>query len=460
MSRIFTIFICLVALAAVVFLCIYEPLTKSTREQAEAMRAGMVLALDPNGVREIRLTSTGEEIELKRRGDIWQMTSKPKDRADKALVEQLIQAASQLEFLDRMDASEFRKDGDLNEFGLKNPKRKIEFSGDQNITLFIGKDAANEDRLYVRTSESKDVFLVPDDILKAAFPEGGKFRDRRLTDLTSDRVDRLIVRQPRGEVEFVRDARGWRMVKPLNAAADDKAMNAYLEKLLALPIREFVADDSGDLGTYGIVEGKNEITFFADGSSRHQTLRLGAERDGSVLAQFTARDSVYRLGPEVKELLEVAPDSFRDRRLLPLNLDLVDAIRITTPQHKFMIRRAGEHWELVDGTDVRAASSAAVQTLIDTLATVQVSSYIPAVGEKLNGMGFHAPALTIDFLSILSENTPETTAGEHSIAKIAFGQTAGDQVYARVDEFPEVASVHAAILQAIPAEPKAWQGPR
>lgn len=460
MSRIFTVFICLVALAAVIFLCIYEPLTKSTREQEEATRAGLVLALDPTGVREIRLASTGEEIELKRRGDTWQMTSKPKDRADRALVEQLLQAASQMEFLDRMDGGEFRKGEDLNDFGLKNPKRKIEFRGDQDVTLFIGKDAANEDRLYVRTSESKDVFLVPDDILKTAFPEGGKFRDRRLTDLTADRVDRLIVRQPNGEVEFARDARGWRMVKPLSASADGIAMNAYLEKLLDLRIQEFVADDSGDLGTYGITEGKNEISFFADGSSRHQTLRLGAERDGSVLAQFTARDSVYRLGKEVQELLAVAPDSFRDRRLLPLNLDLVDIIRISTPQHQFSLRRDGDHWTVADATGTRAASDAAVQTLVDTLATVQVSTYTPAVGEKLAGMGFNAPSLTIDFLSVLSENTPEMTAGEHRIAKISFGQPTGDQVLARVDELPEVASVHSAVLQAIPTDPQAWQGPR
>jgi len=460
MSRIFTIFISLVALAAVVFLCIYEPLTKSTREQSEATRAGMVMALDPTGVREIRITSTGEEVEIKRRGDIWQMTSKPKDRADKAQIEQMILAASQMEFLDRIDGGEFRKGAELNDFGLKNPKRKIEFRGDQNLTLFIGKDAANESRLYVRTSESKDVFLVPDDILKAAFPEGGKFRDRRLTDLTADRVDRLIVRQPNGEVEFNRDARGWRMVKPLNAAADGKSMAAYLDRLLALPIREFVADDSGDLGTYGVIEGKNEITFFADGSTRHQTLRLGAERDGSVLAQFTARDSVYKLGPEVRELLSVAPDSFRDRRLMPLNPDLVDAIRITAPEKSLTLRRVGDQWELSDGGEAKPASNAAVQTLFDTLATAQVSSYTPAVGDKLASLGLNAPALTIDFLSVLSENTPETVAGEHSIAKIAFAQPVGEQVSARVDALPEVATVHAAVLQAIPSDPKAWLSPR
>ncbi len=459
MNRIFTIFICVVALGAVIFLCIYEPLTKSTREQAEATRAGMVLALDPSGVKEIHISSSGEEVEFKRRGENWFVGPKPKDRADKATVEQLIQAAAQLSFFDRVDGSELRRSEDWNNFGLKNPKRKIEFKGDQNLTLYFGKDAANEERLYVKTSESNDVFLVVDDILDMAFPEAGKFRDRRLTDLQSDQLDRLIVRQPKGEVEFAHDARGWRMVKPLNAPTDGKAMNAYLDKLLGLRVLEFVADDSGDLGAYGIAEGKNEISVYAEGSSRAQTLRLGAEKGDGVLAQFTARDSVYRLGKEVRELLEVSPESFRDRRLLPLNFDLVDLIRVSTPQSQFSLRRVGDDWELVDGANSRPASGAAVQALADALATTQVANYIPAVGEKLNGLGLGSPVLTVDFLSVLSENTPEMTAGERSIAKVAFGKTEGDQVYVRVDELPEVALVPVKLLQNVHADPKDWQSP-
>jgi antitoxin component of MazEF toxin-antitoxin module len=460
MSRLFTILLCVAALGVVVFLCIYEPLTTSTREQREATSAGLVLPLDPSGVKEIRLSSSGEEVEIKRRGDDWILESKPKDRADKATVEQLIQAAAQLAFIDRIDGSEFKKGRDLNDFGLKNPKRKIEFRGDQNVTLFIGKDAANEDRLYAKTNGSNDVYLVLDDILDVAFPETGKFRDRRLTDLQVDQMDRLIVRQPTGEVEFARDARGWRMVKPLNAPVDGRAMDAYLDKLLGLRIQEFVADDSGDLGAYGIAEGKNEISFLAEGSSRPQTLRLGSDKDGGVLAQFTGRDSIYRLGKEVKDLLAVSPDSFRDRRLLPLNLDLVDLIRISSPQGNFSLRRSGENWEVVDSEGTHPASNAALQSLVDTLATTQVVSYTSAVGEKLAGFGLTAPVLTVDFLSVLSENTPEASAGERSIARLSFGRTEGEQIFVRNDDLPEVETVPAKVLLSIPADPKAWQIPR
>ena len=45
---------------------------------------------------------------------------------------------------------------------------------------------------------------------------------------------------------------------------------------------------------------------------------------------------------KVRELLQVSPETLRDRRLLPLNLDMVDAVRIRTPAKEFSLRREGD----------------------------------------------------------------------------------------------------------------------
>ena len=55
MSLVRTILLCALALAAITFLAIYEPLTRSTREKVAAERQGRVLNLDPAKVREIRI---------------------------------------------------------------------------------------------------------------------------------------------------------------------------------------------------------------------------------------------------------------------------------------------------------------------------------------------------------------------------------------------------------------------
>ncbi len=460
MSRLATILLGVLALAAITFLAIYEPLTRNTRENNAAIRQGLVLALDPAKVRVIRIASGDKELLIKRRGNGWHMEGKFKDRADAALVDQLLASAASLRFFDRIAGREFKKDNDWSDYGLHKPKRKITFEGSGDPTIFLGKDGVNEDRLYVRSSESRDVYLVRDDILRTAFRDDADFRDRRLTDLAPDQVDRLIIRREGGELELLRDATGWQITKPLHARADGKKVEEYLKLLLGLRILDFVADDTGDLGPYGVAEGQNEITFFAEGKERHQTLRLGRTKPGDLFAQFTARDSVYRLPAEAADLLKVKPDALRDRRLLSLNFDIVDLIRIRVPGQEFTLRRSPAGWELKQGDSTRPASEAVVNTLWVALTTVEVSAYTPAIGVKVADLGLDPPVCSVDFLSVLSENTPETAAGEQLLAGVNFGKSLDGATYVRLNESPEVATVPEAILQALPFDPAAWLSPR
>lgn len=459
MSPVKTILLCALALAAIIFLSIYEPLTRSTRENAEAARKGLVMNLDPSKVREIRISTGVNKFDIKRIGNSWQLGTKPKDRADSAMVERLLKSAADMRYFDRIADREFKASSDLSAFGLRNPKRTIEFDGDEKVTLFLGKDAASEERFYVRTDRSRDVFLVSDELLKMAFRDPADFRDRRLTDLSPNQVDRVIIRRQTGEIELLRNAKGWQINKPLHALADERKVEDFLKKFLGQRILEFVADDSGDLGIYGIAEGRDEITIYAEGSDRHQTVRLGTDNSGAVFGQFTARDSVYRLPSQVRELLSISPDALRDRRLLPLNLDMVDAIRIRTQAREFSLRREGDGWVVRDGETERPASAAAVQALADAVSTAEVSAYDTVSDGKVAAFGLERPQCKVAFLSVLSENTPEARAGEQVIGSLTIGNSENGRVFVQIGETPEVLSVPQALMNAVPLDPAAWISP-
>ena len=459
MSRVKTLLLCAFAIAAIAFLAIYEPLTRSTREDLAAARKGFVLNLDPSKVREIRISTGVSKFDIKRVDDGWQLGAKSKDRADSALVERVLTAAAGMKYFDKIAGKEFKTDGELSTYGLRSPKRTIEFDGKEKVTLYFGKDAASEERIYVRTNGSRDVYLVSDELLKLAFRDAADFRDRRLTDLSPDQVDRFVVRRRGGEIELSRDATGWQIVKPLRARADEQKVDDFLKQFLGQKIIEFVAEDSGDLSVYGIVEGGEEITFYAEGSARRQTLRLGTDKSGTLLGQFTARNSIYRLPPETLQLLEISPDALRDRRLLPLNLDIVDLIRIQTPEREFSLRREGEQWVVKDGASQRPASAAAVRALADAVSTAKVSAYDSVADGKFAAFGLDRPQGTVSFLAVLSENTPETRAGEQLIASVTIGKSENDRVYVKIGETPEVLSVPATIMNAIPLDPSAWISP-
>ena len=73
-------------------------------------------------MREIRISTGVNKFDIKRTGNGWQLGTKPKDRADSAMVEELLKSAAEMKYFDRIAAREFKASSDLSAFGLRNPK--------------------------------------------------------------------------------------------------------------------------------------------------------------------------------------------------------------------------------------------------------------------------------------------------------------------------------------------------
>lgn len=462
MNKATTIFLLILALAAVIFLSIYIPLTRQARAHDAVVQSGRVLNIDPSAVHSIRISTGKRVLELRRQGNGWRLGSKFKDRADTAVVNKLLTLAANLGYEDRVAAGELSAET-LDAFALRNPKRKIEFEGPDmsKVTLFLGRDAAGENRIYVREEGPSDVFVVPEEIMTLAFQDDSDFRDRRLTNLNFDDIERFIIRREGGEIELWNSPSGWQITRPLHTPADPAKVRDYLEHLLGLRITAYIGGDSGDLGVFGIAEGQDEITLYPEGESRPQTIRLGANRDGGTFGQFTPRDSIYRLPVEARKFVETTPADLRDRKILRLNPDVVDKIRFQLPHDEFAIRRGDseQSWLVRHGDTTRPVGKAAVLALWDALAKTDVLSYLPLAGAKTEETALKTPLATIEFIAVLSENTPETGAGDQTVAKITLARLPNGTVCARLGDSPEVAILPPEILDGIPLDPKNWASP-
>ncbi len=130
MSRAWTIFLCLVAVGAITFLAIYEPLTRSTGRRRCSHRAAECSTSTGRGAGvSHHLAGSGDLI--KRRGNGWRIEGDDKDRANPALIRDVLKLAANLSYSDRIDGREFHSDDDLGDYGLKKAKRKIQISGDR-----------------------------------------------------------------------------------------------------------------------------------------------------------------------------------------------------------------------------------------------------------------------------------------------------------------------------------------
>ena len=94
-----------------------------------------------------------------------------------------------------------------------------------------------------------------------------------------------------------------------------------------------------------------------------------------------------------------------------------------------------------------------MEKIFEALASTKTSRYTPATPAALAAAGLNKPDSRLEFLSVLSENTPEALAGEHAVLSLDIGYPQTDDTLPiHIIGSPEIAFVPAAFLNNLPAE--------
>src|SRR6266513_3051337 len=455
-----TLVLAAIALGVLAYLRFFEMKQPSTGEAKR--QAQNVVNFDRNKISGIVIQNGDEKIEMQRRDNRWRLEAPIKDQADSSLIESLLSDLENWQKDDTISAKEIETDqGKLNEYGVNRPKLRLKLIGqDRPPEILFGKDAALEGKMYVRFENSKETFLAGQSVRKDIDKKPEEFRDRKLTDLITAQVSRVILKTPVGEMDLQKKGDHWEIVKPLRARADDQKINDLIARITTARIQQFVADDHGDLHPYGLAEPRAAVTLFTQGDEQGQLLQLGGvpekEKD-QMYVRFAPRGFVYTLPKKVEEILNTKPDDLRDRHLVRIDTNVLDRITIDAPgKGRTVLARKDENWTIANRENA-SANSGEVRRLIDTLRNEQVTKFVEDVASNLPKYGLDKPQLQLTFSSFASENTAESKAGEQPFATIAFGKDEGDNVYARLTDEPFVVAVRRGLLDQISPDPLRWQ---
>jgi Domain of unknown function (DUF4340) len=455
-----TLLLLIVAVAVALWIKFYESKGPNTEEAKR--QAGNVVNFERDALEGIVIQNGDDRIELKKQDQKWRLEAPFKDQADRGAVENLIADLDSWQKFDSIAASEIAKDkSKLDEYGLSKGKLKLKLLGkDMPPEIGFGNDAAFQGKLYVRVGDTGDVVIAAQSVRNDIAKKPEDFRDKKLTDLTTAQVVRALVKTAAGEMELEKKADHWEIVKPLRARGDDQKINDLLAQITTAQIQQFVAEDRGDLRPYGLAEPRGSVTLFAVDDKTGQTLQIGGvpeKEKEQVYVRFTARNAVYTLPKKIEEMLALKPADLRDRHLVRIDTNILDRITIEAAgRGKTVLGRKDENWMLVSRNN-QPANSSEVNRLLELLKAEQVTKFVEDVASDLPKYGLDKPQLQVTFSSFASENTPESTAGEHPFATIAFGKIDGDNVYARLGDEPFIVTVRRSLLDNIFADPLQWQ---
>lgn len=433
------------------------PSSEEAKRQSEN-----VVNITPEKVDGMVIQNGDDKIELRRHDKKWRLESPIKDQADSSLVDSILSDIESWQKDTTISAKEIEADKNrLNEYGLNKPKLRLKLIGaDAPPEILLGKDAALEGKMYVRFENAKDTFVVSQAVKKAIDKKPDDFRDKKLTDLNTTQVTRVVLKSPAGELELEKKGDHWELVRPLRARGDDQKIGDLLAQLTTAHIQQFVADDRGDLHPYGLAEPRGAITLFGQNDNQGQMLQIGGvpeKQKDEVYVRFAPRGFVYTLPKKIEEVLNAKPNDLRDRHLVRIDKNNLDRITIEAEgKPKTVLARKNENWTLASRNHAPANSAEAIR-LVDTLNNEQVTKFVEDVASNLGRYGLDKPQLRLIFSSFASENTAETKAGEQPFATIAFGKVEGDSVYARVGDEPFILSVRKSLIDNVYSDPLQWQ---
>jgi hypothetical protein len=450
----------LLVVAIGAYIKFYESKQPNTEEATR--RAQNVLTLDRDKIDGIIIQNGDDRTELKRVDKKWRLVSPVNDLADSSVIESLLFDLEDWRKEATITAKETEADKNkMADYGLAKAKLRLKLQGENAPPeILFGNNAALENRIYVRFENSKNVFLAADNIKTAISKKPEEFRDHKLTDMIATQVTRVTLKTPAGEMELQKQGDHWQIVKPLRARADDQKVNDLLAQITTSRIQQFVADDRGDLHPYGLAEPRGTVTIFTADDKQGQVLQIGGtpeKQKDQVYVRFTPRSFVYTLPKKIEDVLSTKPNDLRDRHLVRFDENQLDRITIDAPgKGKTILARKGQNWSIANHGNA-AAEAGEVRRLIDQLGNEQVANFVADVASDLPKYGLDKPQLALTLSSFASENTAETTAGEHPLATIAFGKVDGDNVYARVGDEPFIVAVRRSLLENLFADPLQWQ---
>jgi hypothetical protein len=369
-----------------------------------------------------------EELEIgPGAGDGWELVKPMKIKADTRLVEELGETLSRLR-AEKVVAVGKKADV-FPPYGLEPAEAVLTLTIGEKLeqkVLRIGRpvDAAKPtgDRYAAVESATVEatVGILPANLVNKLLAPPVSFRDRTIARFVD--ADSLTLERPGRTITFTKVAGTWKVTQPLNADADQPALDDLVNELAQLRASDWVAfqPNPQQIKDFGL-ENPQATWTVKNGEKVELVLRIGKKTDdGRVYATTATGELVALLGiPQTNKVL----GEYRVRKVWTLDAFQAETLTITRGNNRFSLKKDGTTWKDATGTD--AIDSAAVSDLLSRLAGLQVERYAVDKDADWKLFGLAPPELTIT-----------VTLSDGSSRELAIGGVVGgtgdQQRYARV----------------------------
>ena len=249
---------------------------------------------------------------------------------------------------------------------------------------------------------------------------------------------------------LVKGEKSWKLVQPVEAEADDTAVDSLLSSLSGLKQKKDLPDEK-DLKSFGLDQPKLEVAVKLD-DGKEQGVQIGTDNsfDNTLYAKKLGDSTVRVIDAYQKTALEKTAFDLRDKKVAHLDdaaeLKRIDVAGVKSP---YVLEKDGTTWK-VNGA---AADAGAADRVASALKSLRATAVAAEKAGSLKEFGLDKPKATVKLA---------VAAGSDTYARVVrIGQVksgAAQKTYAKREDSATVYEVDKQGLTVRSPEQGAGQG--
>ena len=264
--------------------------------------------------------------------------------------------------------------------------------------------------------------------------EGGKKREeaaekaKKLFQFEKEEVNSISLARSNGSIVLNRENGGWKLVAPIEAKADEAAVDGLASELSSTQVERSLEPDSVDWKDYGLEDPNLKITLGLE-DGRGLDLELGDKdfNQASVFGRIPDQEKVLVLPGILYTSADKELFDFRDKSVLDFDREQVREVWIRARRKTYRLQKEGEDWSVREPIQARADRSE-IRSLLSDLEFARVEEFLERGAGELKTYGLNAPSSRVDLY--LGDNRARKT--------LLVGKKIGAQFYAKDDAGEDV----------------------
>jgi hypothetical protein len=295
----------------------------SVEKDLNALRSRALIGLKPDDVNRIEISrgNAGVSLEMERKGDHWTIVKPALYAADKAAVQQFLDAVTAAQATDFADDNP----ADLSKYGLASPSLTVELHGGKNnseesLCFGFNVPQAYKNAIYVRRGQGnvRPVATVANTVFNIADKSLDDLRDKTVLTLDQSQVGRIVITGgPFDETLARAPGDKWSITTAgKTAAAEVPVAESLLDQLHDLKGTRIVANPMTNAGRFGMAHPNLQLYVYARDGKPIGTVRVSQIEETIPPppggAKSTTHHFGYAMGNASAAVYEVPPDKVTD----------------------------------------------------------------------------------------------------------------------------------------------------